>query len=101
MSMNLNLTVDGEDVWLDQTPTYITEMCLMKSNGYAATMTGKKAIRALRIYNHWRKYEHQKYFNSVGGKDDDGFLRDTSDRINEFDKFIDTLQDKDVEVYMM
>jgi hypothetical protein len=99
--MNLNLTVDGEEVWLDQTPTYITEMCLMKSDGYATVMTGKKAIRALRIYNHWRKYEHQKYFNSVGGKDDDGFLRDTSDRINEFDKFIDTLQDKDIEVYMM
>ena len=55
MSMNLCLTVDGKTVELWQTPTYITDMCMMTSKGVKSVMSGKQAMRALRIYFEWCK----------------------------------------------
>jgi hypothetical protein len=55
MSMNLNLRVDGVNVDLWQTPTYITYMCLMTSKGQKAKLEGKKAVRAIFMYFEWCK----------------------------------------------
>lgn len=50
MSMNLNCR--GFD--LQQTPTLITNMCMVQPDGTAPwSLKGKKAIHALRIYSRW------------------------------------------------
>ena len=58
MSMNLNLTVDGEHVNLFQTPTYVTNMCLVDSKGKVHSgVKGVEAKRAIHIYLRWVKDE--------------------------------------------
>jgi len=53
MSMNLNARVDGRDVELWQTPTQITNMICVNSEGMIGTLTGKEAKRALHSYRAW------------------------------------------------
>jgi hypothetical protein len=56
MRMNLYLRINGHSVELWQTPTYITNMCLMTSKGLKPKVTGKQAARALNCYFEWCKY---------------------------------------------
>jgi hypothetical protein len=52
--MNLTLEVNGRDVELWQTPTYITYMCLMDANGKYSTKTELlEAKRAVHCYLTW------------------------------------------------
>lgn len=60
--MNLYAKCGKEDMHLFQTPTYITEMCLMDTNGLKWEMKGAKAKRALRAYCTWYA---QKYNDGV------------------------------------
>lgn len=54
MSMNLHLQVDGYKIDLWQTPTRITNMCLVDENfRVASEVKGKKAKRAIAIYLTW------------------------------------------------
>jgi hypothetical protein len=53
MSMNLNATVDGEDLDLWQTPTQITNMICVNHDGQIVELTGKEAKRALQSYCRW------------------------------------------------
>ena len=49
--MSMNLICNHLELW--QTPTEITYMCLMESDGRRQELKGKAAIRALRIYMQW------------------------------------------------
>ena len=52
--MNLTLEVNGRDVELWQTPTYITYMCLMDADGKCSTKTELlEAKRAIYCYLTW------------------------------------------------
>jgi len=54
MSMNLTLKIDGREIDLWQTPTYITYMCLMDSDGKYSTKTEpEEAKRAIWCYITW------------------------------------------------
>lgn len=87
MSMDLHLSIDGINVDLWQTPTYITEMCLMTSKGVKSPMTGKQAKRAMNIYFNWCRY-------SVNGH-----LKFATDHIKEIESLL--TDDVDIEVFMM
>lgn len=50
MSMNLTLTIKGEQQDLVQTPTHITYMCCMTPDGLCGDLTGVDAKRALFCY---------------------------------------------------
>ena len=53
MSMNLHCT----GIELYQTPTQITEMCMVQPNGtIEGELTGKKALQAIQIYIQWVTY---------------------------------------------
>jgi hypothetical protein len=49
--MSLNLHFNKAGLW--QTPTYITEMCLMTHEGVVPHLRGPDATRALRCYLVW------------------------------------------------
>lgn len=85
MSMNLCLTVDGKDIDLWQTPTYVTNMCLMTSKGVKRTVSGKKAERALQAYFEWCK---------------DVSIVEAGLHISEINELL-CGKDVDIEVYMM
>jgi hypothetical protein len=54
MSINLHCKWKGIEVNLDQTPTYITNMCMVQPNGKVCwELTGKKAKHVLQIYCQW------------------------------------------------
>lgn len=53
MSLNLRLEINGLNYDLQQTPTYVTKMCLIGTAGHVKTRNGKKALRALQIYGIW------------------------------------------------
>ena|ERR1017187_10425465 len=54
MSMNLHCESDKIKVELTQTPTQITNMCVVQPDGtLLVELTGKKAKHALRIYIEW------------------------------------------------
>lgn len=54
MSMNLTLKVNSRNIELWQTPTYITYMCLMDSDGKYSTKTElEEAKRAIHCYLTW------------------------------------------------
>jgi hypothetical protein len=56
MSMNLSLKLDGqfyEELW--QTPTYITHMCLVDSDGFVNNLFAEDALRGLEAYKIWVK----------------------------------------------
>lgn len=69
MSMNLYAFADDQEIWLIQTPTQITYMCLVQPDGtIASSLTGIKAKHALQIYLQWREnclsdraYSHEEY----------------------------------------
>jgi hypothetical protein len=86
--MNLHLTVDGFTVDLWQTPTYITEMCLMTSKGVKSSMTGKHARRAMNIYFNWCRYSVRT--NNI---------MSAVEHIKEIEPLL--TDDVDIEVYMM
>ena len=51
MSNNLHIQVDDVELDLYQTPTYITNMCMVNSKGSVALLlVGKKARRAIQAY---------------------------------------------------
>ena len=51
MSMNLYITVDGRELELYQTPSHITNMCMMGTDGEVKSeVKGKKAQRAIACY---------------------------------------------------
>ena len=51
MSMNLHIVIDGNEIAVYQTPSYITYMCMVDSDGYRRTkLHGKKAKRAAHCY---------------------------------------------------
>jgi len=57
MSMNLHCDVGGLKIDLIQTPTYVTYMCMVQSDGkISGQVTGKEAKRALYIYLEWVKF---------------------------------------------
>lgn len=65
MSMNLGATCnDGRAIELYQTPTYITRMILVSSDGPVASLKGKKARRALHSYIEWVLEEGSQVFDS-------------------------------------
>jgi DUF1680 family protein len=67
MSMNLHC----DQIELQQTPTYITYMCMVDSDGEVqGELTGKNARRALEIYCFWRLYQGQVAFNQDNGNKD-------------------------------
>ena len=53
MSMNLHARCAGKPIELYQTPTYITRMILVSSDGPVGSLKGKKARRALNSYIEW------------------------------------------------
>ena len=53
MSMNLYARVNKQRIELWQTPTSITYMCMMDTDGVHSEFTGAKAKRALRCYLEW------------------------------------------------
>lgn len=54
MSMNLNCKSGGVTIPLRQTPTQITDMCMVQPNGKVAwEVSGSKARHALAIYCEW------------------------------------------------
>lgn len=57
MSMNLNAECDGKVIWLRQTPSQISWMCIVQPDGsIPGELTGRKAKHALHIYLQWVKY---------------------------------------------
>ena len=54
MSMNLSCEVGGVEVPLQQTPTSVTNMCMVQPDGEVAwELTGQKARHAMFIYIEW------------------------------------------------
>jgi hypothetical protein len=51
--MNLHATWDGEEIDLRQTPTHITNMICINSEGLISCLTGNDAIRGLYAYLEW------------------------------------------------
>jgi len=58
MSMNIRITVDGEEIDVIQTPSHITYMCMMTHDGYSLHLKRKKAKRALQSYLVWVQHVH-------------------------------------------
>lgn len=86
--MSMNLYCSG--LSLQQTPTQITYMCLVQSDGSVPSkVNGEKAIHALQIYKQWLKL-------SVNGvmwkdkKDLDEAKEYIDEQIKIIDKFIKT-----------
>jgi hypothetical protein len=52
MSTNLHIEVDGRELEIEQTPTWVTYMCLVDHDGYR-TRTGKSAISAMLRYREY------------------------------------------------
>jgi len=66
MSMNLHCRSGGVDVELQQTPTQITNMCLVQLNGKVDwNVTGNKAKHALQIYCQWLEGSLNRVYPSV------------------------------------
>lgn len=54
MSMNLYIKIDNKELSLYQTPTHITYICLMGTDGeIKSSLTGKAALRAVSCYCLW------------------------------------------------
>lgn len=54
MSMNLHIEVDKKALEVYQTPTFVTEMCMVSNNGKIEfEKKGIKAIHAIHIYLQW------------------------------------------------
>lgn len=64
MSMNLYLKINDIPFELWQTPTYITKMCMTSSNRVETRLFSTEAIRAIRCYMEWCKYENRELSES-------------------------------------
>jgi len=64
MSMNLHAECAGKPIELQQTPTHITRMIMVSSDGPVTSLTGKKARRALYSYIAWVLDARTQMFNS-------------------------------------
>ncbi len=65
MSMNLCIKVDGEKLSVFQTPSYITYMCLVDSDGrIKEQLKGKKAMRAVYAYLLWIESRHNRVYET-------------------------------------
>ena len=96
MSMNLYIRVDGKDLNVYQTPTHITYMCLVDSNGkIKPEVYGKKALRAIHTYLLW---VDQK---SDGVYEDAAHAKSAKNYVEEHKKYIlDSISSfKKLEVY--
>jgi hypothetical protein len=58
MSINLHIAIDGEEIDIYQTPSYITYMCMMTQDGWTMRLKGKQAQRAVRSYLAWVSHAH-------------------------------------------
>jgi len=94
MSMNLHATCNGKPIELYQTPTYITRMVLVSSEGAVASLKGKKARRALNSYIEWVLDPGYLVFNSNAEHMD--WLEICNHHIEEVRKFLDC---PDLEVF--
>lgn len=57
MSMNLHIEINGHEISIWQTPTQISYMCIVKSDGTTdSELTGVEAKRAVHCYLQWIKY---------------------------------------------
>lgn len=68
--MNLHATCNGKPIDLYQTPTHITRMILVSSDGPVTSLKGKKARRALYSYLVWVLNLGTQVFNSEEEKRD-------------------------------
>jgi hypothetical protein len=63
--MNLYCSSGGEEVNLQQTPTYISYMCVVQPNGKIyGRLTGKKAKHALQMYCQWLRGTLNRVWNT-------------------------------------
>lgn len=99
MSMNLHVTFKGQEFPLAQTPTYITEMCLVQYDGVILPeVRGQDALRALHSYIIWYKNRV-----SIFKSEEDYIEYETKVRehVEALQKKIDDTYTKDVAVYVM
>lgn len=66
MSLNLKLNVDGFDIPLYQTPSWVAKICAVTSDGnYLGEIKGKENIeRALLCYETWLKDSYSDIFKN-------------------------------------
>ena len=97
MSMNLHASCAGKPIELYQTPTYITRMILVSSNGPVACLKGKQARRALHSYFAWLLYPKSQVFGSDKEYEEfKNMLEVRKNHVKEVQKF---LESPDLEVY--
>jgi hypothetical protein len=60
----------------------------MSASGVKGSVTGKKAVRALRCYIAFQRMYHQNACNRVGGKDPDGHLAYDMEHIKEMESIL-------------
>jgi len=58
MSHKLQITIDGKDLPVYPTPTYITHMCMATDFTWNARLEGKEAMRAIQTYILWVNHTH-------------------------------------------
>jgi len=58
MSMNIRITVDGEEIDVHQTPSHITYMCMMTPSGWTIRLKGNRAKRAVWVYLTWAQHTY-------------------------------------------
>ena len=65
MNINLHVKFDGVETELFQTPTFISHMCMVQSNGEIKyRVTGDDALRALQSYLQWVKSKQNGVYNN-------------------------------------
>ena len=80
MSMNLHITAGCEDIFVYQTPTHITYMCMMDGSGkVAGELKGAQAMRAIACYIEWVKSRGNGVYKSH--KEAEEIRRDISEHI--------------------
>jgi NMD protein affecting ribosome stability and mRNA decay len=92
--MNLYIEVDGLDIDVWQTPTHITEMCLMDHEGrWMHEVSGNDALRAVFCYTSWvestlnGKYDSEEDFNQKRYMVQ-SHIKETLDAVNKGKKII-------------
>jgi hypothetical protein len=60
--MNLHLFVDGNEIDLWQTPTHITNMCMMINGVVCRQLSGNEAKNAMELYFEWVRSTDDKKF---------------------------------------
>jgi hypothetical protein len=99
MSMNLNVRFDNIKYDLWQTPTQISYMCIIQSDGnYPEKLTGNKAKQALQIYKVWVLHALNGLWNGTPEQYDDKSLA-IEEEISRLDILIK--KSKKIEVWVM